>query len=479
MNGVTTKSIIILLLLLAAASCSRHSWVSETLAHAEAVMEEHPDSALSILQAVPDSALVTDRDRALHALLLSQALIKTRSEVENDSLILSAIEYFDQHSDNAHLATANTYYSRYLVGMGRYDEAMPVALDGLDEAILVEDTLLMARLHEIIADIYYLSYDVQKELEHRDYAVKYYKSTGHELSYKYSLIELARCYNDNYREQDAKSLLDSVKPLFCEADTFMKLKYKSIYIPYLMLHKDYSTVKNIINECVKYLDGMAVDEDIYCSLGKIYVETNQPDSVEFVMQEAMNNPDLDINEAGLQFLELDYLSMTGNYIKAYYKYDSLFQLQNEIVEKVLRNNVETSRTNYYKAKQNEQRQHNEKLKIFILIGIVFLFAISIMIILIVKLKLRKRDLIQQENLNEIQHLMHRLGEEHSKNALISEQSELIDMLIKKRFATIDRLCHEYYEKKILRFSETPYIKVLKKKYCLFLQKTLCPNLRTY
>ncbi len=112
MNGMSTKYIIILLLLLAAASCSRHSQVSDTLAHAEAVMEEHPDSALSILQAVPDSALVTDRARALHALLLSQALDKNYIDITSDSLINIAVEYYSKTNSDYYKAKSLYYRSR-------------------------------------------------------------------------------------------------------------------------------------------------------------------------------------------------------------------------------------------------------------------------------------------------------------------------------------------------------------------------------
>ncbi len=60
MNGVTTKSIIILLLLLAAASCSRHSQVSDTVARADEIIEQDPDSAMTLLEQVDKDKLAGD-----------------------------------------------------------------------------------------------------------------------------------------------------------------------------------------------------------------------------------------------------------------------------------------------------------------------------------------------------------------------------------------------------------------------------------
>ena len=165
MNGVTTKSNIILLLLLAAASCSRHSSVSDTLAHAEAVMEEHPDSALSILQSVPDSALVTDRDRALHALLLSQALDKNYIDITSDSLINIALDYFRDHNDHAHLALTYYYQGRIRVELGDAPSALEHFQKALDVLKEHPDKDLENRIYAQRAHIFHICGMLRNALE--------------------------------------------------------------------------------------------------------------------------------------------------------------------------------------------------------------------------------------------------------------------------------------------------------------------------
>lgn len=80
--------------LLVFGSCQRNSTVELRLNHAEELMSEHPDSAWHILESIDRKALDSRRIRARHALLSSQALDKNYIDVNNDSLIRIAIDYY-------------------------------------------------------------------------------------------------------------------------------------------------------------------------------------------------------------------------------------------------------------------------------------------------------------------------------------------------------------------------------------------------
>ena len=67
-----------------AVACGESRHISDTHKQAEAVMQEHPDSALTLLQAINPDELTTDRGRAMHALLLSQAYDKNYIALTDD-----------------------------------------------------------------------------------------------------------------------------------------------------------------------------------------------------------------------------------------------------------------------------------------------------------------------------------------------------------------------------------------------------------
>ena len=80
-------------LLLSIASCRRDNATLERMRHAEAIMHTSPDSALAIIRSIPDSTLHSAEARALHALLLTQALDKNYLDLTDDTHIVSDVSY--------------------------------------------------------------------------------------------------------------------------------------------------------------------------------------------------------------------------------------------------------------------------------------------------------------------------------------------------------------------------------------------------
>lgn len=105
----TIYTAICLIGFLSAASCSRHQDVNALLVHADSVMEAHPDSALNILQNIGCKELNTQEERAYYALLLTQARDKNYITQTDDSLILTAVHYYDSIGD-VHMQAKAHYY---------------------------------------------------------------------------------------------------------------------------------------------------------------------------------------------------------------------------------------------------------------------------------------------------------------------------------------------------------------------------------
>ena len=74
-------------------SCSS-SVKSPLLLSADSLMEIYPDSALSILESISSPQKLPCADRALYALLLTQARHKNYIALGDDSLIKTAVEYY-------------------------------------------------------------------------------------------------------------------------------------------------------------------------------------------------------------------------------------------------------------------------------------------------------------------------------------------------------------------------------------------------
>ena len=90
-------------------SCTRQHNHNILLVQADSLMEEYPDSALHILESIESQQLTVQADRAYYALLLTQARDKNYIVQTDDSLIRTAVQYYDSIGDVQMQAKAYYY----------------------------------------------------------------------------------------------------------------------------------------------------------------------------------------------------------------------------------------------------------------------------------------------------------------------------------------------------------------------------------
>ena len=125
---ITTALLTVILLL---SSCSHKSETGTLFSHADALMEEHPDSALRLLDLPPkEIEELSDKECARYALLLARATDKCKlSLLPCDSLLNMALEYYDD--DEKEKAVALLYKGRLAVEMEKVKEAISYLQEGL------------------------------------------------------------------------------------------------------------------------------------------------------------------------------------------------------------------------------------------------------------------------------------------------------------------------------------------------------------
>ena len=99
-------------------SCSSPSVKNQLLLCADSLMETYPDSALSILESITYPQKMPRADRALYALLLTQARHKNYIALEDDSLIKTAVDYYGDKKKSLRAAKAHYYWGATYREMG-------------------------------------------------------------------------------------------------------------------------------------------------------------------------------------------------------------------------------------------------------------------------------------------------------------------------------------------------------------------------
>ena len=145
-------SIITLLTLFAVVGCSGAP--DRTLYEAEAVMTEHPDSALALLRSLNLGEIRGKSSRALYALLFTQAQFKNYLDVDNDSLITEAVDYYEDGPDHFRSMLASYYYGRVRLNKGDYANAIFAFYNAYELADAVGDSFWRGMIAERICEIY-------------------------------------------------------------------------------------------------------------------------------------------------------------------------------------------------------------------------------------------------------------------------------------------------------------------------------------
>ena len=115
--------ILILLLILATTSCQHRTPITSVFAEAESLMYTHPDSALTLLQAIPNPEQLTGREQADYALLMTQAKSRNQIYATSDSLIRIAVDYYKNSDEMEQKAKSLLYLGDVMMDMERYADA--------------------------------------------------------------------------------------------------------------------------------------------------------------------------------------------------------------------------------------------------------------------------------------------------------------------------------------------------------------------
>ena len=132
-------------------SCSS-SVKSPLLLSADSLMEIYPDSALSILESISSPQKLPRADRALYALLLTQARHKNYIALGDDSLIKTAVEYYGDKKKSVRAAKAHYYWGATYGEKGYTSFAVDEYLTAI-RVMPVRDEFL-AMIYDNLADCY-------------------------------------------------------------------------------------------------------------------------------------------------------------------------------------------------------------------------------------------------------------------------------------------------------------------------------------
>ena len=283
--------------------CSRRKAVPlPELEQAEAVMFDHPDSALHILQRMPKPA---DKEQhALWCLLVTQAMYKQYLPFSSDSLIRIAYDYYKPTDDSRRKAMAALYMGGVNYELRNAKEAQIFYLEAAEEMKKTDDYKLGYLIMSGLGNLY-LYRDLPAEAlaacqEALDYSIK----SGYKRYEIASLSLLARCYSltEDYDKvisfyEQAIELADSLN--FTDSYLSDKGELAGVYLRLKQYDKALALEKEAAG-------GNQPSAQSYYGMGVAYLNLNEYDSAYYCLNQALNTPNVYTRRAA--YLSLSYLS---------------------------------------------------------------------------------------------------------------------------------------------------------------------------
>ena len=376
-----TLSILLLLALLLLVGCNDPKPVTETLHRAEALMNEEPDSAWTLLNTISPDEMEQNRNRALYALLYTQAQDKTYRDETNDSLISVAVDYYCETDDVRHKFLSYYYKGRVHFNIKDYLNAMTCYMEAEQLASEVGDDYLVGLLYAELGRIYRLYYDYPKSLEAHQKAAECYERAGkirHRNYMWYNQSDVTRNLN-HYKESERllQMAIDAGKK---ENDiTLIRLCLGDL----IMLCIDQNRMKEarmLYHEFKNWAGDDYRTASFVCSLAQMYMAEQNYKQAEVYMKEGWSRAKTQMDSVRLYLSSSELSYQTGNLKDAYEDFLKGISLQESVTHQTLQQPVLTAQRDYLSDKlefEAYRLQMERKLRVlYILLSVLLLMTLS-------------------------------------------------------------------------------------------------------
>ena len=202
-------SLIVLLVVLLFGACSDPKHVTEPLHRAEALMNEHPDSALNLLKGIAQTELQTPAHHARYALLYSQALDKNYIDLTSDSLISIAVDYYKDRDDVRAKFFSYYYLGRIYTNANNPTQATLAYMEAEQLVDELGDGYAAGLLYKQMGLIYDSYYDFPKSLQAYQQAIEHFTKANKPVHKIQAQLTLSTVYSNLDEKENSYEVLQS------------------------------------------------------------------------------------------------------------------------------------------------------------------------------------------------------------------------------------------------------------------------------
>lgn len=420
-------------------SCNREA--TRQLQYVQGIIQERPDTALTILQNLPAESLKASSQKALYSLLYAKALDKNYIDTTDVSIIEPAVEYYSRHRRDDRYAEALFYKGRICQNGGDNQTAITYFNEALDE-VSEDNHILLDLIHSYIGTAYNATSNPTNELLHEKIAYEESIKTGIQDNIDSNLYVLSVAYHNCSQFEVSDSLLNML------LERVSKENYWLYSDAILMKAKNSVEKKNPDYAEAVRLFRIASEAEAEFHL-EDYLEYKYAllkiGDITSAQEVAVNILTGEDNHASywwrsqIALFSKDYRSSLA-YLLNYIDHSRLF-VSDAIEQSLLRQEKD------YQEKKNMSLMQNRKILALVIVALALLFVVVVLVYTLVfyhkKEELNKQVRVLEEALLASQELL-AVNQTATDDALHNIKHEYFS-LYRKLLSEIERYCFEALE----------------------------------
>lgn len=423
------KILYIILAIVLVSACAGNKEAKELFARVESVMDEHPDSALALLErAHINRARLSSDIEAKYALLYTMAQDKSGIDVDDDSLVRIAYDYYKDKTEDSLYAKSQYYMGKYfLFNDSTYAAEMCFnhAING-GKALKDYKTAYMA-CHQLSSSLALSNSLKALKIAKEGLAIQEKHDRKNIKNNIYMLINVARAIMNNDESKETFPYLDKAKErAYALGDSIIvSLVYRHLSSCYNMINMADSALY-FAQKAYEYQSDKEESLELLCAISYFEADSilQAKQSFETIIRKSTTT--------NIKFVCFRYLSkiesMSGNSTRVAECIDSMYSNISLMYENAMQLRNEYYESTLQKEKDNTALIEKSKKKdIYIIIavsvGLLVIFIITLLYIYSKKESKRKMLLEQHHHLLELQHQ----EEENRRERELEEQKHKLDM----------------------------------------------------
>ena len=372
-------------------SCGIRREYKDALLRAESVMDEHPDSALLILDSLGQHETEFTRHfRMQYQLHRQNAVNKTSDKFTSDSLCQVLVHYFDRHGTVNERVLAHYLLGRAYTDMGE----APMAISKYQDAISAADTTVanfnyrtLSNVYAQMADLYHYQFLLTNEIEARGKA-SHYAFRAHQPKWGiYNQVLSASAYILLNKKDSAEIILKS------SLEQYRKHGYTQEALRYskALMHL-YTNPPQRLTEAKALIDRFEAESELfdehhelpplqrqyYDYKGKYYEGINKLDSAEFYYRKT-RYPNMDYTAQDPMYKGLLSVFTKRHQADSIAKYARLYCMANDSSIALKDRDAVAQMTATYNYSRLQKEAHENEVKAYkTLLGLIIAAAVAVL-----------------------------------------------------------------------------------------------------